>query len=47
MTVIEKKTEPIHSNQSAIIEGLKIIIYHIYQPLCSGKIWHKVNLYGV
>ena len=17
--------------------------YHIYQPLCSGRIWHKVN----
>ena len=18
-------------------------LYHIYQPLCSGRIWHKVN----
>ena len=29
---------------SMVFIWVKIPAYHIYQPLRSGRIWHKVNL---
>ena len=36
--VISDKTDFISFKQD------DVIYTHIYQPLCSGRIWHKVNL---
>ena len=39
-----KNKDTNHLNQQAKAEGVKLSRIHIYQPLHSGKIWHKVYI---
>ena len=49
MNLFNRSTKQRHMNQSYKIKKIIIytrigsIVYHIYQPLRSGRIWHKVN----